>query len=63
MTHSAEYRYTNDAAFKLLVDTLYHQIVTHQYTPTELRDAAMLAAIHYEYTHIRPSFIFPEIPR
>jgi hypothetical protein len=41
-------RYHRDAAFRLLVDTLYVQIENCQYTGTELREAAILAAIMFE---------------
>lgn len=43
-----EQRYCHDATFKMLVDLLEQQIHNAQYTPSEIRAAAMLAAIHYE---------------
>jgi hypothetical protein len=49
-------RYYRDVEFKTLVDTLETFIHRCQYTPTELREAALLAAIHYEY-HNRRFFI------
>jgi len=54
---SKEDRYQYDAQFRTLVDTLYMQIVNLNYTPTELRDAVMMAALKYEYSHIRKTFI------
>lgn len=50
---SARDRYRSDAAYKNLVDMLHHQIRTHQFTPAEVREAAVLASIDYEMTTIR----------
>lgn len=47
-------RYESDPAFRTLVDTLYMCIERAEFTPTEIREAAMLAQIHYESVHIRP---------
>lgn len=55
-------RYKNDPAFHVLVDTLYHQINTAQYTPSELREACHLAACMYEERHIKPILIDPKEP-
>ena len=44
---SAEERYRRDVQFKALVDTLQNLIHHGQYTPTELREAAVLAATRY----------------
>lgn len=44
-----EERYMTDVEFKRLVDTLENLIVEARYTPSELRDACLLAAIRYEY--------------
>ncbi len=62
-TKHLDKRYNEDISFRLLVDTLYNQIVNANYTPMELRDAAMYAAIKYEYLHVRDQFIgiFKEI--
>lgn len=43
-----EDRYRHDPVFRNLVDMIYAGIVDHQFTPTEVRDAAMLAALKYE---------------
>lgn len=55
----AAYRYDRDPAFRELVDALEDQIMMGDYTPTELREAAILAATHYEqrtiHSHLRPS--------
>jgi hypothetical protein len=47
-------RYRNDTSFRTLVDSLYSVITNAQYSPTEIREAAMLAHILYEERHIRP---------
>lgn len=50
-------RYERDNDFRMLVDVLTHQIIACQYSPTELREAAMLAAIRYETYHARPKYV------
>lgn len=55
----AEERYQSDPVFHRLVDMIYHAIVEKEYTATEVRDAAMLAALHYESMHLRKYFVFP----
>jgi hypothetical protein len=59
---SPEERYLHDPQFKRLVDMLEKQIHECQYTPTELREAAILAAIHYENKRMAPPswYIDPE---
>jgi hypothetical protein len=47
-------RYESDAHFHTLVDTLRAVIDRAEFTPTEIREAAMLAQIMYEETHVRP---------
>jgi hypothetical protein len=46
-------RYEHDPAFRSLVDIIRAEIERGQYTPTEIREAAMLAQVIYEDTHIR----------
>jgi len=41
-------RYHNDANFKVLVDMMVGHIQQAHYTPSEMREAAMLASIIYE---------------
>jgi hypothetical protein len=41
-------RYHRDVQFKQLVDIMINAIRQAQFTPTELREAAILAAIKYE---------------
>jgi hypothetical protein len=43
-----EYRYNNDPMVHALVDSLEKSIHDLQFTPSEIRECAMLAAIHYE---------------
>ncbi len=47
-------RYQNDPVFRQLVDLLYSQLDAAQFTPSEVREAAMFAQILYEERHIRP---------
>ena len=59
-------RYQQDPIFNGVVDTLYMMLETdnnysgRQYTPTEMREAAMLACEMYEARHIRPILITKE---
>lgn len=50
-------RYHHDAAFRNLVDTLYMLIEQATFTPTEVREAVMLAQIKFEELHIRPLIV------
>lgn len=43
-----EYRYRTDATFHTLVDSLEALLIHAHLTPSEIREAAMLAAIHHE---------------
>lgn len=54
---SPEARHQRDPQFAFLVDFLTQQIVASNYTPTELREAAILASIRYETRHARPSYL------
>ena len=47
-------RYSSDPAFKMLVDILLSQLSGSDFTPTELREAAMVAAVIHETRTIRP---------
>lgn len=44
---TAEEKYRHDADFKRLVDTMEHYIHMAQFTPSELREAAIFASIRY----------------
>jgi hypothetical protein len=50
-------RYDTDNAFRTLVDMMMYQIIQCNYSPSELREAAILAAIQYETIHARPAFL------
>lgn len=52
----AEYRYFNDKVFKTLVDLMVGHIEQMNYTPTEIREAAMLAQMKFEAMH--PQLVF-----
>lgn len=58
---SSHDRYLNDPIFRRIVDLLYVSITDYDYTPTELREAAMMAAEKYEYLHVRPMMFGPKI--
>ena len=57
MRTPATERYRNDAAFRNLVDMMRAAIENAEFTPSEIREAAMLAQILYEETNLRPRFI------
>jgi hypothetical protein len=48
----------DDAGFHMLVDMLYGFIMKYEFSPTEIREAAMYAAVKYEMTNRRP-YVFP----
>jgi len=50
-------RYDTDAEFRTLVDLLASQIIQARYTPTEIREAAILASTIVESRVMRPMFI------
>jgi hypothetical protein len=52
-------RYERDAHFRTIVDTLEALIHEASYTPTEIREAAMLAQIRYESRRMPRLFIIP----
>lgn len=56
---SAETRYMRDPLFHRLVDIMEHEIEVLRLTPTELREAAMLACIKFENRHPRPLVFGP----
>jgi hypothetical protein len=45
-------RYQNDPLFHALVNALYAEITKGDFTPTEIRQAALLAHIKYNETHV-----------
>lgn len=57
MFESAWSRYSRDAQYHAMVDAIYHSIVSMKLTPTEVREAAMLACIKFEESRPR-SFLY-----
>lgn len=49
-------RYDNDPTFRQLVNAMYAYIAQGDTTPTEVREAAMLAQIKYEEHRPRPLY-------
>jgi len=58
MMQSVEQRYYTDAKFHTLVDMMEKAINECQFTPSELREAAVYAAIRHEERRIQPTFPF-----
>jgi hypothetical protein len=52
-------KYMNDPEYHQLVLMLENFIERAQFTPSELREAAMLASINYEMRHVRQYTIDP----
>ena len=57
MTQSARDRYLTDGNYKRLVDTLEYLIHSSQFTPSEMREAAILASINHEMYVVRSRHI------
>lgn len=51
------YKYQTDSKFKSLVDLFESFLHRADYTPSEVREAAMLASIHYEMTSLKRMYI------
>ncbi len=45
---TAEQNYLMNPEYKMLVDFMEKAITDHQYSPAEMREAAMLACVRYE---------------
>jgi uncharacterized protein (UPF0147 family) len=54
---SLEDRLMNDSKFRQLVEVLFMYIMNADFTPTEIREAAMLAQIKFESTRMRSYLI------
>lgn len=54
-------KYMNDPEYHHLVITLEQMIEQARFTPSELREACMLACINYEMRHVRDVYINPEV--
>ena len=55
-----EERYRSDPQFHALVDYMENAIHKAQYTPSEMREAAMLASIRYEMRRPAIRSFYPE---
>ncbi|HEY8780015.1 MAG TPA: hypothetical protein VIM16_00205 [Mucilaginibacter sp.] len=56
---SPKEKYRNDPEYHQLVDILESFIDRARFTPSELREAAVLASINYEMRHVRDFVIDP----
>jgi hypothetical protein len=56
---TAYHRYRSDAHFRTLVDTFMDLLWGGKYTPSELREASILAATQVECMRIRPLIFDP----
>jgi len=54
-------KYMNDPEYHHLVNTLEKLIEQARFTPSELREACVLASINYEMKHIRDHNINPKV--
>lgn len=52
-------KYLNDPEYNRLVDMLESFVEHARFTPSELREAAVLACINYEMRHVRDRAIDP----
>lgn len=50
-------KYYNDPAYKALVDVMVSHIEACKFSPSEMREAAMLASIIYEENHVIPNIL------
>ena len=53
-------RYEQDNHFRVLVDVLTAYVYEGNFTPSELRAAAVFACVRYEMLNVRKSYIIPE---
>ncbi len=60
--NTPERRYNNDNHFKALVDMMHAQIINYNFTPSEMREAAILASILHERMLFRKIYV-PEVPK
>lgn len=54
-------KYINDPEYNHLVQTLEQLIHQARFTPSELKEACVLASINYEMRHIRDQYIDPRV--
>ena len=55
-------RLLHDSKFRCLVDVLYAAIERADFTPTEIREAAMLAQMRYEDCRLRRILVLRDTP-
>ena len=58
----ARLKYMSDPIFHAIVEMMYAGIAKMDYSPTELRQAAMFAAIKFEQENVRHSMIVGNDP-
>ena len=58
-----EEKYMNDPEYRNLVCTLEQLIDQARFTPSELREACILACINYEMRHVRDYHIDPKLDK
>ena len=61
MIKSPREKYMNDPEYNYLVNSLEQLIEQAKFTPSELREACILASNNYEMRHIRKTQIDPRI--
>jgi len=54
-------KYLTDNSYKALVDVMIAHIEECKFTPSEMREAAILASIMYEEMHISEHYITPDV--
>lgn len=54
-------KYQNDPEYRHLVDMLENLIEQARFTPSELREASILACINYEMRHVRDMTFDPKL--
>ena len=56
-------KYAHDPQYRHLVDMMESVMHRADFTPSEMREAAMLASINYEMKSVRRPLIIPEAER
>lgn len=57
-------KYLNDPAYKNCVDTMTALIIDNRFTPSEMREMAVLASIRYEEINFRNvQYLNPEVEK
>ncbi len=54
-------RYCHDNSFHTLVDVMVNHMIDCHYTPSEMREAAILASIIYQEHYVRPQLLPTEV--